>query len=198
MLYLRALGAKIGRGVTILSPTVPVCTDLLTIGAGTVIRKDSSFTGYRAHDGLIQTGPVTIGRDVYVGEATVLDIGTSMGDGAQLGHTSSLHAGQAVPAGERWHGSPAEPTDVNYRLVVTGGRNPACGVLLPILQLAILLAVSSRLAPALILLVAKVPQLAALLGRAARRPSPAGRSTATRWSCPPRCSSARCCSACSR
>ena len=40
-LYLRALGAKIGRGVVIFSRTVPVCTDLLTIGAGTVIRKES-------------------------------------------------------------------------------------------------------------------------------------------------------------
>ena len=60
---------------------------------------------------MIQIGPVTLGRDVYVGEMTVLDIGTAMGDGAQLGHSSSLHTGQAVPAGERWHGSPAEPTD---------------------------------------------------------------------------------------
>src|SRR5260370_1006008 len=33
-LYLRALGAKIGRGVVILSRRVPVCTDLLPIGAG--------------------------------------------------------------------------------------------------------------------------------------------------------------------
>ena len=33
-LYLRALGAKIGRGVAVLSPTVPVCTDLITIGVG--------------------------------------------------------------------------------------------------------------------------------------------------------------------
>ena len=33
-LYLRALGAKVGRGVVIFSPHVPVCTDLLTIGAG--------------------------------------------------------------------------------------------------------------------------------------------------------------------
>ena len=36
--YLRVLGAKIGRGVVILSRRVPICTDLLTIGAGTVIR----------------------------------------------------------------------------------------------------------------------------------------------------------------
>src|SRR2546430_6069116 len=32
-LYLRALGANIGRGVVIFSRRVPVCTDLLTIGA---------------------------------------------------------------------------------------------------------------------------------------------------------------------
>src|SRR2546427_9174562 len=42
------------------------------------------------------------------------DINTSMGDGAQLGHASALLAGQAVPVGERWHGSPAQRTDVNY------------------------------------------------------------------------------------
>ena len=40
VLYLRALGARIGRGVAIFSRSVPVCTDLLTIGDGTVIRKD--------------------------------------------------------------------------------------------------------------------------------------------------------------
>ncbi len=33
--YLRLLGAKIGRGVLIFSPTVPVCTDLFTVGSGT-------------------------------------------------------------------------------------------------------------------------------------------------------------------
>ncbi|MBA2948010.1 Pls/PosA family non-ribosomal peptide synthetase [Streptomyces himalayensis] len=114
VLYLRALGARIGKGVTILSRTVPVCTDLLTIGAGTVIRKDSFFLCYRAHAGRIQTGPVTLGRDVFIGEKTVLDIDTSMGDGAQLGHSSSLHSGQAVPGGERWHGSPAQRTELDY------------------------------------------------------------------------------------
>ncbi|MEV5347045.1 Pls/PosA family non-ribosomal peptide synthetase [Streptomyces achromogenes] len=114
VLYLRALGARIGKGVTILSHSVPVCTDLLTIGAGTLIRKDSYFLGYRAYAGRIQTGRVTIGRDAFVGEKTVLDIDTSLGDGAQLGHSSALHRGQAVPDGERWHGSPAEPTDVDH------------------------------------------------------------------------------------
>ncbi|MEU6113205.1 Pls/PosA family non-ribosomal peptide synthetase [Streptomyces sp. NPDC047117] len=114
VLYLRALGARIGKNVTILSHAVPVCTDLLTIGAGTVIRKEAFFLCYRAHAGRIQTGPVTLGRDVFIGERTVLDIKTSMGDGAQLGHASALQTGEAVPAGQRWHGSPAERTELNY------------------------------------------------------------------------------------
>src|SRR5207249_3313016 len=81
---------------------------------GTVIRRESSFLCYRAQAGRIEVGPVTLGRDVYVGEWSVLDIHTSMGDGAQLGHASALHSGQAVPAGERWHGCPALRTDTDY------------------------------------------------------------------------------------
>ncbi|MFD3698883.1 Pls/PosA family non-ribosomal peptide synthetase [Streptomyces sp. NPDC058646] len=115
--YLRALGAKIGSNVAIFSTHIPVCTDLLTIGDGTVIRKDALFSCYRAHAGLIQTGPVTLGSNVLVSEQTVLDINTSMGVQAQLGHASSLHAGQTVPDGERWHGSPAEPTRTDFRTV---------------------------------------------------------------------------------
>src|SRR6266478_3168411 len=45
-LYLRALGAKVGPGVLILSKRTPACTDLLTIGAGAVIRREASFHCY--------------------------------------------------------------------------------------------------------------------------------------------------------
>ena len=112
--YLRALGAKVGRGTVIFTRHVPVCTDLLTIGPDTVIRKESFLNCYRAYAGWIQTGRVTIGRNVFIGEKTVLDINTSMGDVSQLGHTSALHSGQRVRTGERWHGSPAQRTDLNY------------------------------------------------------------------------------------
>src|SRR5215472_13659024 len=112
--YLRALGAKIGRGTVIFTRHVPVCTDLLTIGPDTVIRKDSFLNCYRAYAGWIHTGRVTIGRNVFIGEKTVLDINTSMGDVSQLGHTSALHSGQRVRPGERWHGSPAQRTNLNY------------------------------------------------------------------------------------
>jgi non-ribosomal peptide synthetase-like protein len=111
------MGAKVGRNVTILTKRLPVCTDLLTIGEGTVIRKDVVFSGYRAHGGVIQFGAVTLGRDVVVGEGSILDINTAMGDGSQLGHRSSLYAGQAVPGDERWHGTPGRRTDVDFRTV---------------------------------------------------------------------------------
>ncbi len=113
-LYLRALGAKVGPRVVILSRRIPVCTDLLTIGGDTVIRREASFAGYRAQAGRIEIGPVVLGRNVFVGEMAVLDINTWMGDGAQLGHSSSLHRGQAVPAGECWYGSPAQRGQTNY------------------------------------------------------------------------------------
>ena len=121
--YLRAMGAKIGKGVTIFSTTVPVCTDMLRIGAHTVIRSGASFSGYHADGNVIRTGPITIGADAVVAEGAVLTAGTSIGDGAQLGHASSLHGGQSIPAGESWHGSPARPTDTDF-----GGVDPArCG-----------------------------------------------------------------------
>ena len=121
--YLRALGAKVGRNVSIFSPSVPVCTDLLTIGDGTVIRKDVVFNCYRARAGRIQTGAVTLGKNVLIGEMTFLDIDTEMGDNTALGHSSSLHSAQRVPEGQTWYGSPAQPSTANYRLVEPARRH---------------------------------------------------------------------------
>ncbi len=114
VVYLRLLGAKIGKGVVIFDRHVPGCPDLLTVGDNTVIHKNTSILCYRAHAGNIMMGPVTLGRNVLVSERCTLDIGTSMGDDSQLGHASSLQTGQAVPQGEVWHGSPAVRASANY------------------------------------------------------------------------------------
>src|SRR5829696_1782545 len=162
--YLRTLGAKVGRGVVIFSTHVPVCTDLLSIGDGTVIQKDSFINGYRAHAGFIQVGAIAIGKNAVISETTVIDIDTSMGDGTQLGRASSLHAGQAVPDGERWHGSPAQRTEVNYQSV----EPTKCGALrrvgYTLIQLLSLLVVYLPLGiSGLIVLLQWVPQLRVLL-----------------------------------
>lgn len=165
--YLRALGARIGRNVVIFSRSVPVATDLLTIGAGTVIRPDVSFAGYRAVGSVLQIGPVTLGRDVVVGERTVLEIGTVMGDGAQLGHASSLRTGQAIPAGECWHGCPAQPGGADHRL-----EQARCGlprkIVYTLLQVAAPLGLGTAAALLVIAAFRLVPALTELIGPSER------------------------------
>jgi non-ribosomal peptide synthetase-like protein len=113
-IYLRLLGARIGRNAVILSRFVPVATDLFAVGHNTVLRKDTILLGYKAQSNFIHIGPIEIGSDAFVGEASVLDIDTAMGDRTQLGYASSLQTGQRVPEGRRYHGSPAIETDSNY------------------------------------------------------------------------------------
>lgn len=114
---LRLLGARIGRHAVILARTVPVCTDLVSIGSNTIVNKDSLLVTYRAEANVIYTGRIDIGDSAYVGEAAVLDIGTAMGNGAQLAHASSLARGQSIPSSKRWHGSPAVETATDYDTV---------------------------------------------------------------------------------
>jgi non-ribosomal peptide synthetase-like protein len=161
-MYLRLLGAKIGRGVVIHSHTVPVCTDMLTIGDGTLIRVESSFTGYRVVGGVIQTGPVSIGSHALIGEHTVLDIGTSVGNGSQLGHTSALYESQAVPDGQRWHGSPAQRTDVDYQRVESLRPRPVRRALSAAIQLLFLVFVAIPVVTGVIVRALRIPQAAAL------------------------------------
>jgi non-ribosomal peptide synthetase-like protein len=111
VLYLRALGARVGRGAMILSTTVPICTDLVEIGEGAVVRRGAAFSGYQARAGAIRTGRVHIGAGALVGEGTLVEIDTVVGDGATLAHASSLHTGQQVPDRHHWHGSPARPAE---------------------------------------------------------------------------------------
>ncbi len=149
----------------ILSRHVPVCTDLLTIGDGALVCKDSYFTCYRAHAGVIRTGRVTIGRNAVVGEMTVLDIDTALGDGAQLGHSSSLYAGAAVPDGEHRHGSPAQRTEVDYRTVEPAVCGAPRRIAYSVLQLLTLLLLYIPLAiGGIALLFTAAPGLEALLG----------------------------------
>ena len=116
-LYLRALGADVSPTALILTRYITVCTDLLTIGPHAVVRKEAHLNGYSAEAGAIRPGPITLGAHSLVGEGSVLDIRTSIGDHGQLAHASALHRGRSVPAGTHWHGSPAEPTHVDFRNV---------------------------------------------------------------------------------
>ena len=164
--YLRLLGANIGRNVVIHSGHFPVCTDLLHIGDNAVIRKDSYFNCYRAHANTIQTGPVSLGKNSLVGEMTVLDIDTSLGDGAQIGHSSALYAGQSIPANQHRYGSHAEQqTSFDYADIpakkCTTMRKTVFSLYV-ILPMLLALPLSPSLIVALVNVLADRPQFAAV------------------------------------
>ena len=60
--YLRLMGARIGRNVILRCQFTPVCTDLVTIGDNTIVRNETSLLGYRAQSNFIHMGPVAIGQ----------------------------------------------------------------------------------------------------------------------------------------
>ncbi|NIB33237.1 hypothetical protein HBB16_18205 [Pseudonocardia sp. MCCB 268] len=91
-------------------------TDLIAIGDGTVIGRARSVRLPR-HDGVSpDPRPVTLGsrcssrRRPCAGHP-----GASISDSAQLGHTSSLHAGQAVPPRAHWRLARAADRHRHYR-----------------------------------------------------------------------------------
>ena len=114
--FLRCLGARIGARAVIATPTVPIAADLFEVGEDAVIARRVVAPGYGAVGQRLHFGPIRLGKGAYVGEASVLDLDSGLGDFAQLGHASSLQRGQRVPAGKRYHGSPAEETVTNFRL----------------------------------------------------------------------------------
>lgn len=103
--YLRLLGARVGRGCHIAGAVeLPA---FVSIGDGASIGYRARVQPYVVGDGWITLAPIRVGTDAYIGvNATVL-AGAGIGDGAAVGDQSLVHAGQRVPDGEYWAGSPA-------------------------------------------------------------------------------------------
>ncbi|MFA5901093.1 MAG: Pls/PosA family non-ribosomal peptide synthetase, partial [Hyphomicrobium sp.] len=110
-LYYRAMGAKVGRGVTL---TTPHCLafDVISVGDDSSIGTETQLLGCRVEDGMLVIAPVTIGRDCFVGMHCNLGLDTAMGDGARLEDMSALADGAALAAGEMGRGVPAQPAYV--------------------------------------------------------------------------------------
>ena len=105
--FYRLLGARIGRGVY-LGSTRLLCFDLLAIGNGASVAREAGLLGYRVEYDRLIIGAISVGENAYVGLRAILEGDTSLGAGAELDDLSVLPAGQHVPAGEGWLGSPAQ------------------------------------------------------------------------------------------
>jgi non-ribosomal peptide synthetase-like protein len=105
-LYLRMMGAKVGRDCAIES-ALCFAYDLISIGDDSSIGGDTHFLGFRVENGHLILGRIDIGNRCFVGSHSALGLNVCMEDGARLDDQTLLADGETVPAGEAWLGSPA-------------------------------------------------------------------------------------------
>ena len=101
--YARALGAKIGNDVDLHS--APPVTGLLKIGRGAAVAPEVDLGGYWVDGDVVHIGKIRIGAGATVGSRSTLLPGARIGKGAEIAAGSTVRG--AVPAGQRWAGSPA-------------------------------------------------------------------------------------------
>jgi non-ribosomal peptide synthetase-like protein len=151
-LYLRLLGARIGVNAVIVSRVVPAVTaDLFEVGEDALVMRTAVMPGYTAYGNRIHLDAIRIGRSAYVGEQSVLEIGSAIGDFGQLGHASSLQSGHRVPDGKSYAGSPAEETTSTFRLADEKPARPVRRALFTGAMLAFALAVAGALTEAVVI-----------------------------------------------
>ena len=108
-IYLRWMGAKIGRNVY-LGGDAFASYDLLAIGDDSSVNADAHLPGYTVENGWLKIGRVTIGRRCFVGARAAMGLDTVMEDDSALEDLSLLPRGGVIPRGQTWLGSPARPT----------------------------------------------------------------------------------------
>jgi acetyltransferase-like isoleucine patch superfamily enzyme len=85
--YLRLSGARIGRRVYV--NTLGLSDyNLLQFGDDVIIGADVHIAGHTVERGVVKTASVRLGDRVSVGVGSIIEIGASIGDGAQIGALS--------------------------------------------------------------------------------------------------------------
>ncbi|WP_432378759.1 Pls/PosA family non-ribosomal peptide synthetase [Duganella sp. P38] len=107
--WLRALGAKVGKDVTIGSMTLRA-PDLLHIADHVSIGNAVNFENARVERGQLHLGQVTLEQDACVSSFAIMEGNTRVEALGHLEGQSALSDGGVVPAGRVWGGSPARDT----------------------------------------------------------------------------------------
>ncbi|ATO67756.2 amino acid adenylation protein [Mycobacterium avium subsp. hominissuis] len=107
-LWLRALGASIGRGVWCETYWLPEA-DLVTLGAGATANRGSVVQTHLFHDRIMRTGTVVLEPGATLGPHSVALPAARLGAGATVGPASLVMGGDHVPPSTRWQGNPITP-----------------------------------------------------------------------------------------
>jgi non-ribosomal peptide synthetase-like protein len=117
--WLRLLGARVGRRAEI-AMVGQMTPDLTDIGDESFFADGATIGGRRYFRGHVELGVNRIGRRTFVGNSSMLSVGTSIGDNSLLGVMSTAPggAGSTIPDDTEWLGSP--PFRLPYRKAVAG------------------------------------------------------------------------------
>ncbi|MFD4265880.1 Pls/PosA family non-ribosomal peptide synthetase [Rhodococcus sp. NPDC058481] len=106
--YLRGMGATIGRGVWCESYWLPEA-DLVTLGDGATVERGCVVQTHLFHDRIMSMDTVTLGNGATLGPHCVALPAAGIGDGATVGPASLVMRGDTVPPNSRWQGNPITP-----------------------------------------------------------------------------------------
>ena len=103
--YLRAMGAKVGREVWFDSLDTTEF-DVIEVGDGAVVNRFCCVQTHLFHDRLMRIGPAKLGAGSTLGPASIVLPDTLIGAGTMVGGRSVVLRGEELPSGTRWHGAP--------------------------------------------------------------------------------------------
>ncbi|MCW1804325.1 Pls/PosA family non-ribosomal peptide synthetase [Brachybacterium squillarum] len=106
--WLRAMGARIGRGVWCESYWLPE-TDLVTLGAGATVNRGCVVQTHLFHDRVLSMDTVTLDAGATLGPGSVILPAARIDRHATVGPVSLVMRGERVPPGTRWTGNPISP-----------------------------------------------------------------------------------------
>ncbi|MEY9963750.1 non-ribosomal peptide synthetase-like protein [Streptacidiphilus sp. MAP12-16] len=141
-LWLRGLGARIGRGVWCESYWLPEA-DLVTLGDGVSVNRGCVLQTHLFHDRIMRMDAVILQEGATLGPQGIVLPGATIGARTTLGPASLVMRGESVPADSRWLGNPIAPwpsagkpavqqthsveqNSVEPQAVVAAAPHPAC------------------------------------------------------------------------
>ncbi|WP_052390134.1 Pls/PosA family non-ribosomal peptide synthetase [Streptomyces sp. NRRL B-24484] len=106
-LWLRALGARIGRGVWCESYWLPE-TDLVALGDAVSVNRGCVLQTHLFHDRIMRLDTVELREGSTLGPGGIVLPGSTVGARATLGPASLVMRAESVPDDTRWLGNPIE------------------------------------------------------------------------------------------
>ncbi|WP_382303917.1 Pls/PosA family non-ribosomal peptide synthetase [Herbiconiux sp. UC225_62] len=106
--WLRTLGARVGRGVWCESYWLPEA-DLITLGDGSTVNRGCVVQTHLFHDRIMQLDSVVLAEGATLGPHSVILPAAAVDRNASVGPASLVMRGERVPSGSLWAGNPIAP-----------------------------------------------------------------------------------------